>query len=96
MLLCFVLALSGLCTFNCFAQVTRKDPHACCHGKNKGGEHSLMVVRSQPPVVSQDLSVAAPPYLMVLFVPPAVSEVVPQRLIRPPVFRSSPYLTLRI
>jgi hypothetical protein len=95
-LLCFVLALSGLCAFNCFNQITHPDPHAACHGGTKGSQHSLMVVQSHPPVSSQQHSTAAQPYQTVAFAMPLVADIQPQRLIRPPVFRSSPHLTLRI
>jgi hypothetical protein len=95
LLLCLVLALSGLCTFTCFAQVTQKDSHACCHGKVKG-EHSLMVVKSQPATIGHQDLVAVQPYQTVAFAMPVVADVQPQRFIRPPVFRTTPLLTLRI
>jgi len=93
--LCLVLALSGLCTFTCFAQATAgKDDHACCHG-GKGSHPSMVVVHAHPPVV---LPHATPVVLRTPAALPAphvaVIEIV--RFSPKPVGRALPPLILRL
>jgi hypothetical protein len=96
MLLCLVLALSGWCTFTCFAQATAaKDAHSGCHGGNKDGHHSIAVVQTHPPAILQHSTPA------VSDSPSAFSPLLTARLqikvsAAAPVFRALPALILRL
>jgi len=87
-LVCFIFSLSGLCAFTCFRQaVLGKDPHACCHGKQKSAQQNPMAARSQAPAVAQHAVPAPMLQSFAVWLPetylPAVAEATPVTY-RPP------------
>jgi hypothetical protein len=93
--LSFVLALSGWCTFSCFAQAASgKDDHASCHG-GKGNHPTAMVVHAHPSVV---LPHATPVMLRrpVTFTAPEAAPLQIARFSPKPVHRPLPPLILRL